>query len=84
MAMRKLRQRQFPAPVLAAAALLALLCAHPAAAQSGPPADLDEYVARAMKTFGVPGLSVAIVKDGKVVAAKGYGVRCTTRTFRTR
>ncbi|HLQ00276.1 MAG TPA: serine hydrolase [Candidatus Limnocylindria bacterium] len=75
MAMRKLRQRQFPAPVLAAAALLALLCAHPAAAQSGPPADLDEYVARAMKTFGVPGLSVAIVKDGKVVAAKGYGVR---------
>src|SRR5712691_8669200 len=75
MSTRKLRQRQFPAPALAVAALLALLCAHPAAAQSGPPADLDEYVARAMKTFGVPGLSVAIVKDGKVVAAKGYGVR---------
>ena len=28
-----------------------------------------------MKEFGVPGLSVAIVKDGKVVVAKGYGVR---------
>src|SRR5260370_3117840 len=43
-------------------------------AQNGPPADLDSYVARAMKTFGVPGLSVAIVKDGEVVVAKGYGV----------
>ena len=28
-----------------------------------------------METFTVPGLSVAIVKDGKVVLAKGYGVR---------
>jgi CubicO group peptidase (beta-lactamase class C family) len=28
-----------------------------------------------MKTFRVPGLSVAIVTDGRVVMAKGYGVR---------
>ena len=28
-----------------------------------------------MQTFTVPGLSVAIVKDGKVISAKGYGVR---------
>ena len=28
-----------------------------------------------METFTVPGLAVAIVKDGKVVLAKGYGVR---------
>ncbi len=39
------------------------------------PTDLDAYVARAMQTFDVPGISVAIVKDGKVVLAKGYGVR---------
>jgi len=44
-------------------------------AQSGPPVDLDAYVARAMKTFEVPGIAVAIVKDSKVVLAKGYGVR---------
>jgi CubicO group peptidase (beta-lactamase class C family) len=44
-------------------------------AQNGPPTDLDAYVARALKTFEVPGLSVAIVKDGRVVFAKGYGVR---------
>jgi CubicO group peptidase (beta-lactamase class C family) len=40
-----------------------------------PPADFDRYVQRVMQTFTVPGLSVAIVKDGKVVLAKGYGVR---------
>jgi len=28
-----------------------------------------------MKTFEVPGLAVAVVKDGQVVLAKGYGVR---------
>lgn len=35
----------------------------------------DAYVAQVMKTFEVPGLSVAVVKDGAVVLAKGYGVR---------
>ena len=40
-----------------------------------PPSDLDSYVAAAMKTFEVPGMAVAIVKDGKVLIAKGYGVR---------
>jgi CubicO group peptidase (beta-lactamase class C family) len=54
--------------------LAALLLATPLAAQSAPP-ELDRYVARVMKTFTVPGLSVAIVKDGRVVLAKGYGVR---------
>src|SRR5579863_323241 len=44
-------------------------------AQSGPPADLDAYVARDMKAFDVPGIAIAILKDGKVVLAKGYGVK---------
>jgi CubicO group peptidase (beta-lactamase class C family) len=42
---------------------------------TAPPADLDAYVANAMNTFEVPGLSLAIVKDRKVLVAKGYGVR---------
>lgn len=54
---------------------ICLLFAFAASAQSAPPADLDAWVARSMKTFDVPGLSLAIVKDGKVVIAKGYGVR---------
>jgi CubicO group peptidase (beta-lactamase class C family) len=58
-------------------ALSAALLPVQAAAQKAvaPPADLDRYVARVMKEFAVPGLSVAIVKDGKVVVAKGFGVR---------
>jgi CubicO group peptidase (beta-lactamase class C family) len=44
-------------------------------ASVSPPADLDSYVANSMKIFEVPGMAVAIVKDGKIIVAKGYGVR---------
>jgi CubicO group peptidase (beta-lactamase class C family) len=54
-----------------AAALLLLTL--PAA--QAPPQDLDSWVQRAMKTFDVPGVSLAIVKDGAVVVTRGYGVR---------
>lgn len=37
--------------------------------------EIDQYVLRVMKEFDVPGISLAIVKDGKVLLAKGYGVR---------
>ncbi|MFL5403999.1 MAG: serine hydrolase [Gemmatimonadales bacterium] len=57
-------------------ALAVLLVAAPLRAISQqPPPKFDEYVRRVMETFTVPGLSVAIVKDGKVVLARGYGVR---------
>jgi CubicO group peptidase (beta-lactamase class C family) len=52
--------------------LLALFLALPAFSQ---PADLDNYILQAMKAFNVPGVGVAVVKDGQVVFAKGYGVR---------
>ena len=35
---------------------------------------LDDVVQRTMKTFNVPGIAVAIIKDGKVIISKGYGV----------
>ncbi len=57
--------------LLAACALVVLS----AGAQAKPPADLGAYVAKAMKTFGPPGMAVAIVEDGKIAAANGYGVR---------
>ncbi len=56
------------------ALLVGILCGS-ANAQTAPPADLDAYVARSIKVFNVPGLSLAIVKDGKAVLVKGYGVR---------
>jgi CubicO group peptidase (beta-lactamase class C family) len=36
---------------------------------------LDAYFANAQQEWGVPGMAVAIVKDGEVVLAKGYGIR---------
>lgn len=39
------------------------------------PAAIDATVARAMKAFQVPGMAVGIIKDGKLIYAKGYGVR---------
>ncbi|MBC7894143.1 MAG: serine hydrolase [Cytophagaceae bacterium] len=35
----------------------------------------DAYVAQGVKTWEVPGLAIAIVKDDSVVFARGYGVR---------
>src|ERR1043165_350667 len=55
-----------------------LAASSPAPAQTAPtapPPDLDSFSARVLKEFEVPGLAVAVVKDGKVVLAKGYGVR---------
>jgi CubicO group peptidase (beta-lactamase class C family) len=45
------------------------------ALSAAPPEDTDAYVARAMSAFGVPGLSLAIVANGRTVVARGYGVR---------
>lgn len=56
------------------ALLLVVLPLSPAFAQSLP-ADFDATIEKAMKTFDVPGVAVAVVKDGKVVLSKGYGVR---------
>ncbi|MES2748473.1 MAG: serine hydrolase [Bacteroidota bacterium] len=35
---------------------------------------LDNLVEKTLTTFNVPGIAVAIIKDGKVVISKGYGV----------
>ncbi len=53
---------------------LPVLVAFPLLAQAIP-ADFDAQVQKALKAFEVPGMAVAVVKDGKVVLAKGYGVR---------
>ena len=36
---------------------------------------LDKYIERGMQQWQIPGLAIAIVKDGKVIVSKGYGVR---------
>ena len=37
--------------------------------------DFDAYVGRTLAEFEVPGIAVAIVKDGEIVFERGYGVR---------
>jgi CubicO group peptidase (beta-lactamase class C family) len=67
-----------------------LPCAIPLAAQQqartavadSVSSGFDAYVERVLRTFDVPGAAVAIVKDGRVVLARGYGVRTLGRPER--
>lgn len=57
------------------AVLLAGTLVAPAVAQDQKARDFDAYVTKAVKDWGAVGLGVAVVKDGQLVFAKGYGVR---------
>ena len=37
--------------------------------------EFDAYVEQARNSWQVPGLAIAVVKDGKILFKKGYGVR---------
>ena len=39
---------------------------------------VDELIQNTLKTFDVPGMSVGIIKDGKMVYAKGFGINSLT------
>jgi len=45
------------------------------AKNTGLPPDLDNYISKVLEAFDVPGVGVAIVKDGEILLTKGYGVR---------
>jgi CubicO group peptidase (beta-lactamase class C family) len=47
----------------------------PAGAQSRIPQRFDSDVTRALRAFQVPGAAIVVVKDGKILLAKGYGVQ---------
>lgn len=59
-----------------ALAIFCLFLTAPLLAQRPPwsQSELDSYVSSVMKEFRVPGIGLAVVKDGRVVVAKGYGV----------
>ncbi len=61
-------------PWIGGAVLLA--CTTMASAATPPPLqDLDATVERVRAQFDVPGIAVAVVKDGEVVLERGWGVR---------
>jgi CubicO group peptidase (beta-lactamase class C family) len=63
-------------PISAFAAVLLLPAVAVHAQQPADPAkQLDTYTAQAVKDWGPVGLAISVVKDGRVVFAKGYGVR---------
>jgi CubicO group peptidase (beta-lactamase class C family) len=59
----------------AAAGLLLLLWIPASGAKEDPLKGLDEYIAKSLADWQVPGLALAVIKDDRVVLAKGYGVR---------
>ena len=74
--MRTHDARSILLPGVAAALTLALLL--PVASPATEGADLDgleSHVARVLEQLEVPGIGVAVVKDGEVVVARGYGIR---------
>jgi CubicO group peptidase (beta-lactamase class C family) len=61
--------------------LFTLILTSSAAAQVVQLDGFDDYVNKAIKDWEVPGIAVAIVKDDKIVLAKGYGVRELGKTM---
>lgn len=57
------------------AGILLFAAAMDAAAQAPPLEGFDAYVERALEDWDIPGAAIAIVKDGRLVHARGYGVK---------
>jgi CubicO group peptidase (beta-lactamase class C family) len=62
--------------IRASVALAAVLAA--SHAYAAPPAGFEQRVEQLRKDFGVPGVTIAIVENGKVTLAHGWGVRDIT------
>src|SRR5262245_26099545 len=62
--------------------LLTIALATTAGAQTkgGSLAGFEDYVSAAMKTWKVPGLAIAVVRNDSVVLSKGYGTRTIGKT----
>ena len=69
------RRRTAFAPRRCAVRLAATLLLAPLATSSAQQRDaVDEYVERAMAQQHIPGLSLAVIRNGRVIKAKGYGL----------
>ena len=55
-------------------AIIVFFSLTPCAAQDAITAKVDEYVKAEMQKQRIPGLSLAVIKDGRIILAKGYGL----------
>jgi len=56
------------------AALLVIICfSTPCFAQDEFAVKVDNYVRSEMEIQRIPGVSLAVIKNGKIILAKGYG-----------
>jgi CubicO group peptidase (beta-lactamase class C family) len=67
------RRRTSPL-IISTLALTALFTENAGAQAKEPYPGLDAYIANAVRTWKVPGLSVAIVRNDSLIYAKGFGV----------
>ena len=77
--MKKIALRWFTFFCVLSALLLLSTFSISAAPPRDDVADLDAFIEQALKDYQVPGAAVAVVRDGKVVLLKGYGVRDITK-----
>src|SRR5687768_9434634 len=72
---RDLTRRLSPALCLLVTATFACRAAPPRpAAVPGTADKVDAFIEAEMRKGGIPGLSLAVVQDGKVVKSKGHGL----------
>ncbi len=74
------RHTRAPFPVGLSFLILFLFAPLSAARAADFPVDeLDAFIKQGLKEYGVPGCSVAVIKDDKVALMRGYGVRRSGR-----
>ena len=48
--------------------------------EKNPDLPVDDYVKERMRELHIPGLSLAVVKEGRIIKASGYGLRAWKQT----
>ncbi len=66
---------QFPFRLIKLSIVAVLYTTTSLSAQVLTSKQIDSVAEKTLATFNVPGIAVAVIKDGKVIHSKGYGVR---------
>ncbi|WP_316805879.1 serine hydrolase [Pedobacter agri] len=74
--------RSIPTYLFRLTACALIFCSIHLKAQVLTTKQIDSVAEKTLAAFDVPGLAVAVVKDGKVIHAKGYGVRSLKNNFK--